>query len=935
MDKGAHFYKCDFQVHTPRDINWTGKRPIIESARIEYAESFVAKCREVGLQAVAITDHHDFAFFKFIKQASINELDTLGKPLSKEARLVVFPGIEITLSNPPVQVLLILDANFPEDQFTRVLNKLSLNPNPDHQPTTAAVNAISNTVIKDINDLYEQLDSVDIVKGKYIILPNVTETGHKTLLRSGFAEHYRKMSCVGGYVDGSISKQGEGHKNIVSGQDRNYGYKRIALFHTSDNRSDVFDKLGIHATWVKWAEPTGEALRQACLAQESRVSILEPEVPQIWITSIDVTNSKYLGGFDIDLNPQYNAIIGGRGTGKSTILEYLRWVLCDQTNNNFDIDEIGDIERKRQNLISKTLIPYGGEVRITFVVNGIKHIVKRNSKSKELQLKIDGEEFKSVKEEDVRLLLPIQAYSQKQLSDVGIKNEELNRFIEQPIKLKLDTLKFAISELSNKTKITYGKLTRRKEIEIEINKLDLELSSLNTQAENLRKSLKGMSEEDQVIISKKQKYDQEKIIVDSNRNQFKIIEGELDSLISLINKYPNRTQTSATLENNELINEIYKESYSQLNLLKEAVGSIKNSLSSQSNSKINDLYEEWEQRNMDFDISYELAKQNASSNQQQLQEIQRIERRVTELNSIVNGRKDLLKSLGDPTNEFEAERNRWVELHEKKVNLLDNEATKFSTLSKNLIRAEISKSIDVGKIKLDLQNFLQGTRIRENLFDNLIKRVEDAEEPLIMWVKILSELRLLAELKISEDKTETLPNTPMLSSSGFNDSQKIKISDLLTPDKWLMLANNEVTFEPKFYYSTNTELSDYIPFSDASAGQQATALLTVLLSQPGTPLVIDQPEDDIDNRAIDDIIKNIWNAKLKRQLIFTSHNANLVVNGDAELVICCDNKESGDQTRGIIKAQGAIDTRMVRDEITSVMEGGERAFKLRKDKYGF
>ena len=65
----------------------------------------------------------------------------------------------------------------------------------------------------------------------------------------------------------------------------------------------------------------------------------------------------------------------------------------------------------------------------------------------------------------------------------------------------------------------------------------------------------------------------------------------------------------------------------------------------------------------------------------------------------------------------------------------------------------------------------------------------------------------------------------------------------------------------------------------------------------------------------------------KRQLIFTSHNANLVVNGDAELVICCDYKDSNSQTRGIVKVEGAIDTRAVKNEITAVMEGGEKAFQ--------
>ena len=131
------------------------------------------------------------------------------------------------------------------------------------------------------------------------------------------------------------------------------------------------------------------------------------------------------------------------------------------------------------------------------------------------------------------------------------------------------------------------------------------------------------------------------------------------------------------------------------------------------------------------------------------------------------------------------------------------------------------------------------------------------------------------------------------------------------------------------------ETSEYIAFADASAGQQATALLTVLLNQAGGPLIIDQPEDDVDSKMISDIVQLIWKAKTERQLLFASHNANFVVNGDAELVICCDYVRSGDQTGGRIKTVGAIDTRDVRDDITAVTEGGEKAFKLRKEKYGF
>lgn len=84
-----------------------------------------------------------------------------------------------------------------------------------------------------------------------------------------------------------------------------------------------------------------------------------------------------------------------------------------------------------------------------------------------------------------------------------------------------------------------------------------------------------------------------------------------------------------------------------------------------------------------------------------------------------------------------------------------------------------------------------------------------------------------------------------------------------------------------------------------------------------------------------DIVEQVWRAKQKRQLIFASHNANLVVNGDAELVAWCDYRTAGDQSGGKIFGEGAIDVPDVRDAIKNIMEGGEEAFNLRREKYGF
>jgi chromosome segregation protein len=84
-------------------------------------------------------------------------------------------------------------------------------------------------------------------------------------------------------------------------------------------------------------------------------------------------------------------------------------------------------------------------------------------------------------------------------------------------------------------------------------------------------------------------------------------------------------------------------------------------------------------------------------------------------------------------------------------------------------------------------------------------------------------------------------------------------------------------------------------------------LLKVLLSQAGPPLIVDQPEEDLDNPVVSEIVEKIWSAKQLRQLVFCSHNANLVVNGDAELVIWCDYRKAGDHSGGRIRGEGAID----------------------------
>ena len=113
---------------------------------------------------------------------------------------------------------------------------------------------------------------------------------------------------------------------------------------------------------------------------------------------------------------------------------------------------------------------------------------------------------------------------------------------------------------------------------------------------------------------------------------------------------------------------------------------------------------------------------------------------------------------------------------------------------------------------------------------------------------------------------------------------------------------------------------------EGSPGEKTAALLAFLLSYGEEPLILDQPEDDLDNRLIYDLIVNqLRNVKQRRQLIVVTHNANIVVNGDAELVVAL--VPEGGETRQ--ECAGSLQARKTRETICAVMEGGIDAFEQR------
>ncbi len=938
MDKGAHYYRCDFQVHSPRDLGWDGQGAVTADERKKYAEELILDCRRRGIDAIAITDHHDFTFFPYIKKASQSELDDQGNSLLAERRIIVFPGIELTLTAPTCQALVIFDADFPENLLHSILVALAITPNPPENAKTAQVVRIPQNVINDLTHLYQILNQHEHLRNRFIVLPHVKENGHGTLLRSGFANFYRSMPCVGGYTDGLLPSLGTGAHDIIHGKNRDYGFKALGVFQTSDNRKRNHDDLGRFSTWVKWALPSAEALRQACLAKESRISQSVPLLPAIHVISIDVSSSKFMGQIYLEFNPQYNALIGGRGTGKSTILEYLRWGLCDQIPANMNDDEgIPGYQEKRKKLIEKTLLPFDSTVQISFVKNGIPHIIRRKSGSAEIYLKIGAGEFEICAEDDVRNILPVQAYSQKQLSSVGVSLDELKRLIYSPVRQTLNEFDDKFQKLRSEIRNCYELKQRKRLLENEIERNELESKSLTVQVEELRKGLKGLTEDDKTTISMHKQYEMAEQAIEEWMLEISSIGSAIQALKEEVSNHPATVPDDVEFPDSEktVIADIQKHVKDLFEKLGSDIDSLGRSVADSSSfvTKINGLVVQWQKKLKLHKEKYEKAKQKSTSQEATLIQIQKTEDRLKDIRKAVSEKKQGVIKTGDPEARFDALKEQWFGIHKDRADVLDVQCARLSELSDGNLRATLGRGRETSDMEDVLKKIISGSNIRRDKVDELCSRIKDAQNPVEEWVNILSELEQVSLFDPIKAPTATLPSTLILNTVGFSVSDVRKISEKLTPENWIDLLLVQLGDRPIFQYRSRE--GEYIEFADASAGQQATALMYVLLNQEGPPLIIDQPEDDLDNQMVSNIAALIWKAKKKRQIIFTSHNANIVVNGDAELVACCSYKITGDQSKGEIHKLGAIDVEDIRNEITLIMEGGEEAFKLRKDKYGF
>ena len=259
----------------------------------------------------------------------------------------------------------------------------------------------------------------------------------------------------------------------------------------------------------------------------------------------------------------------------------------------------------------------------------------------------------------------------------------------------------------------------------------------------------------------------------------------------------------------------------------------------------------------------------------------------------------------------------WEDVKAAEFRILDAAARKVSRQLLNRVQVEVTGAGD-----------------REPLFRLLRDEVGGRMSEAFDRLRSVPELSLPQFVDACRSGVEALRKT-----YGITPSQAERLADSKAE---VLMRIEQLEFTPTTAIRLNTAPAEeppaWQPLEDLSTGQKATAILLLLLLDSSAPLIVDQPEDDLDNRFITEgIVPRMREEKQRRQFIFSTHNANIPVLGDAELIVGLSAAGEAGSGRARIAPEhkGSIDSRSVRELVEEILEGGREAFETRRRKYGF
>lgn len=856
MNRGSEWRIWDLHFHTPSSYDY--KDNSVKN------QDIINILSENNVSVVAITDHH------VIDIERIQDFQRLGK----EKNIVVLPGIEFCSELGGAEAIHYIGI-FPE---------------------TANLNTIWTKIQGQCNLTPEEIVS----KGQERIVCSFEKTSSLIIELGGLVTIHagKKSNSIEGIKNNLLVKQ-EFKQQLLSTyypllevgkiEDvesyKSYVFPNIKfslpIIMCSDNHN-IREYTTKEKLWIK-AETTFEGLKQILFEPEDRVRIqtTKPDEKNIYqvIDSITLDEDEFWHG-NIFLNPNLNTIVGGRSTGKSSLLKAIA-----AKHGNKEVEE-NDFIRQHLNGIS---------IRWQ-----------------------DGND---------QLGREIEYFRQSYMHDIAFDPEKTNRIVDNIIKDKdeaglLKSYNEYLAEISKKiSEDVFSIFQMQKDIASVAKSLSekgnkdgviKQLNLLKSKAADLQKGSELSPEE-------RMSFDAYSHQIQEKKKQI----AEADNDLVLLNKMKNVTPFEPTFKDKWQFNQL------SFPLNQYDIDRLYDDLKVKTEIEWGNIVQQFIEKTLK-------AKEQISTDIQTIMAYDVYKKGI----HAFEGNKELKDINGKI---IEEEKNL------ETINGLQSRLEHIRKLRNSLIQKIIDAHCSYKMMAREICNTL------EIAYDGL-----DISVSLTFHKKELQEF-LESRLNLRGNERQEYLKTLLNRYDDDNKSCSIDFLKSLLLENILLkngyeALNVAIEFFTRNWYSLDYSLTyQGDAFVNMSEGKQAFVILKLLLdfSDKKCPILIDQPEDSLDNRAIyHELVAYIKRKKKERQIILVTHNSNVVVSADAENVIVANQEGADTPNLGGLKFQyinGALEDTKQRDEkdkyilssqgirehICDILEGGRVAFEKREQKYGF
>lgn len=614
------------------------------------------------------------------------------------------------------------------------------------------------------------------------------------------------------------------------------------------------------------------------------------------------TNAGYLEDCRIEFSSGLTCIIGARGTCKSTIVETLRFVFgIDKTR----LAELTAVEKPAQ---EGPLSPFHGLLRETLGAGSAHCDVSDGSSAYALERELDG--LTRIYVDGVRehrgeeLLQQIEIFSQG----------DLQRIADEP-RLRLDLIDRAHRARVNRAE------AERSTLASDLQKVGLQLRVLRSEVAQVRAELAPQSQIEQQLQELTKESPPISRELDEQRIGFERRErvlGSISDAEALRAEFVTQIQKLQSIpERFRALDDVVRQQDIENAVpLADALGTLA--------SRTGDVLSiaeaigaaDLESIRRELTASFEQANEGYFKLRQQQQEANEVLKKQTALRR----QQDLMMKRQRDLDRFTTEESHLLKTRSElraKISAIDDELYQLRATEIEAINAAHGDMILLG---------LENAGVSKEYIDTLCallsgSRIRNQDEIAVALAKTFSPSALI-------DIVESANAQRLSEVLGRDLGQMNRVVTYLadSPDLYRIEAGAPaVRLEITMFHDGEPK-----PVETLSKGQKATALLPLLLRPHPFPLIIDQPEDDLDNKFIFRVlIKQLQTLKLKRQVIFVTHNANIPVLGEADAVIVMSMRSPKRANPPLV---GTVEERKA--EILDLLEGGAEAFRLRESSYG-